>query len=183
MSVALTSTADDNRSLLRLMKEPCLFLDDLIPHRLLVDNLNTLSNLLDKAMRRLPYTDREDRSHGLKELYELCDTLGDVRIMAYDDGRDMTVKVIGTNKASTLVRGNLSVEKRLLDHPVNHQLMGVTRCLFPFQPTYGDGAPARLSRHGTTSTGEIGLDWRRTNWDLLRICVSTGGAHRRLRLL
>ncbi|MFD4867083.1 hypothetical protein [Streptomyces sp. NPDC058412] len=64
-------------------------------------------------------------SFGSKDLFSFDGAPGDLRVMPYNDGRHMTVKVIGTNEARTEVPDKISVGKCLLVHPQDHHVMGI----------------------------------------------------------
>jgi ornithine cyclodeaminase/alanine dehydrogenase-like protein (mu-crystallin family) len=112
-------------TLLRLAPEPCVYLDDLQVHRLLIDHLPDVVARLEAALRLVGSPPTLESPYGLKKVYRLGDTPGDFRIMAYADAATMSVKLIGTNEASTVVPDKISVGKLAVVHPVDHHIMAL----------------------------------------------------------
>ncbi|MDV5145425.1 hypothetical protein R1T08_14690 [Streptomyces sp. SBC-4] len=111
--------------LLRLHDEPCVHLDELLVHRILVDHIDELCARTEKTLTGVADTARGAESFGGKDLFYFEGAPGDLRVMPYNDGRAMTVKVIGTNEAQTEVPDKISVGKCLLIHPQDHHVMGI----------------------------------------------------------
>ncbi|MFZ3499167.1 hypothetical protein ACODT5_39160 [Streptomyces sp. 5.8] len=113
--------------LLRLHDEPCLHLDETLVHRILVDHIDELTARTEKILTGVTDADAASRpeSFGGKDLFYFDGVPGDLRVMPYSDGQQMTVKVIGTNEARTEVPDKISVGKCLLIHPQDHYVMGV----------------------------------------------------------
>lgn len=112
-------------TLLRLAPEPCVCLDDVQMHRLLIARVPLLVERLEARLRAVASAPEIEQPHGLKTVYQLGDTPGDFRIMAHADGTTMTVKLIGTNEAGTVVRDKISVGKLAVVHPVDHHVMAL----------------------------------------------------------
>jgi ornithine cyclodeaminase/alanine dehydrogenase-like protein (mu-crystallin family) len=125
-NVAGRAAPDGDRvaELLRLYDEPCVHLDERLVHRILADNIDELCARTEKTLTGV--TDAAGaESLGGKDLFYFGGDPGDLRVMPYNDGRHMTVKVIGTNEAQTEVPDKISVGKCLLIHPQDHYVMGI----------------------------------------------------------
>lgn len=94
-------------------------------HRILVDHIGELTARTGKMLTSVADADGGATSFGDKDLFYFDGVPGDLRVMPYSDGQQMTVKVIGTNEARTEVPDKISVGKCLLIHPRDHYVMGV----------------------------------------------------------
>lgn len=157
----------DLRDLLRLAHEPCLYLDDLLLHRILVDHLPELTRRLEQLVRAAAAAEggTVTAAFGGKTLFNTPAVQGDVRVMPFQDGADMTVKVIGTNETGEEVPDKISVGKCLVLHPNDHYVRAVLDVcvlsslrtglgvLLAWTAAYGQRAP----RLGVIGAGRVGF--------------------------
>ncbi|MGH3863275.1 hypothetical protein [Actinokineospora sp.] len=109
--------------MLRLHDEPCVYLDEVLVHRILLDHIDELCTRMRTTLTGLG--DPGAEAFGGKDLFYFDDAPGDLRVMPYHDGATMTVKIIGTNEAGTVVPDKISVGKAVVIHPQDHHVMGI----------------------------------------------------------
>ncbi len=118
----------DLEKLLRLQKEPCIFVDDIEEHRLLMENKEDYFKNFEEGFRFwAAHPDRVMITP--KQIYTSPGIKGDFRVMPCqihgDEGSINTVKLVGTDEEERVVKDKISVGKAFIFHPTDNYIMGV----------------------------------------------------------
>jgi ornithine cyclodeaminase/alanine dehydrogenase-like protein (mu-crystallin family) len=118
----------DLEKLLRLQKEPCIFVSDVEEHNLLMEHREDYFRHFDEGFRFwAAHPDRVMITP--KQIYTSPGIKGDFRVMPCqihsDAGSINTVKLVGTDEEERVVKDKISVGKAFIFHPTDNFIMGV----------------------------------------------------------
>lgn len=118
----------DLEKLLRLQKEPCIFVNDIEEHHLLMEHREDYFKHFEEGFRF--WAANPDKVMITpKQIYTSPEIKGDFRVMPcqihVDEGSINTVKLVGTDEEERVVKDKISVGKAFIFHPTDNYIMGI----------------------------------------------------------
>jgi len=149
----------DLRKLLRLQEEPCVYINDIEVHTILMEHREDFFNHFERGFgfwagnpERVMITP--------KQIYSSPGIRGDFRVMPCSihgsEGSINTVKLVGTNEEEQEIKDKISVGKAAIFHPTDNYVMGIVdACILSSART---GASAALAfKHLAGKARKVGI--------------------------